>query len=170
MTVAGGPVLALSSIRVTRGKGMILDVPAFEARAGEVVAIIGPNGAGKSTFLRVAAWPEARDAGAVSFRGRAVHAARALAERRQMATVFQTPLLADTTVAANVTLGLRFRKVPWRETEPRVARALERLGVSHLAGRNVRALSSTSRGSDGSMNWLFLESSSRLFAFGCFGH
>jgi tungstate transport system ATP-binding protein len=141
VTGAGEPVLALSGIRVARGEATILDVPAFEARAGEVVAIIGPNGAGKSTFLRVAALLEAPAAGEVRFRGRAVHAARALAERRQMATVFQTPLLADGTVAANVALGLRFRKVAPGAAGPRVAEALERLGVSHLAGRSVRALS-----------------------------
>jgi tungstate transport system ATP-binding protein len=135
------PVLVLAGVRVARGGATVLDVPAFEARAGEVVAIIGPNGAGKSTLLRVAALLEPPDTGTVTFRGRPTHAARALAERRQMATVFQTPLLADTTVAANAALGLHFRGVPAGDAARRVARALERLGVGHLPGRNARTLS-----------------------------
>ena len=106
---ADASVLALSAVRVARGGRAVLDVPALEARAGEVVAIIGPNGAGKSTLLRVAALLETPDAGEVRFRGRPVTAGGALAARRQMATVFQTPLLADATVADNVALGLRFR-------------------------------------------------------------
>jgi molybdopterin-binding protein len=134
-------VLALDGVRVVRGAATILDVPAFEARGGEVVAIIGPNGAGKSTLLRVAGLLEPPSSGEVRFGGRAVHAARALAERREMAMVFQTPLLVDMTVAANVGLGLRFRGVPSAPTRARVARGLERLGVSGLAERNARTLS-----------------------------
>ena len=141
MSTGGGPVLVLTNVRATRGGTTVLDVPAFDARAGEVVAIIGPNGAGKSTLLRVAALLEAPDSGTVMFRGRPVHAAHALAERRQMATVFQTPLLADTTVEANVALGLRFRGISRGAAGARVARALERLGVGALAWRNARTLS-----------------------------
>jgi tungstate transport system ATP-binding protein len=137
----GAPVLALANVQVVRGGAPILDVAAFEARQGEVVAIIGPNGAGKSTLMRVAGLLEEPSAGEVRFHGRAVQAARALAERRQMAMVFQTPLLVDMTVAANVALGLRFRGMPSSETRARVARGLERLGVSALAERNARSLS-----------------------------
>jgi tungstate transport system ATP-binding protein len=138
---AAGPVLALSGVRVARDGRAVLDVPALEARAGEVVAIIGPNGAGKSTLLRVAALLERPDAGEVRFRGQPAAADGVLAARRQMATVFQTPLLADISVADNVALGLRFRGVAAADAAPRVARALERLGVRALATRSARALS-----------------------------
>jgi tungstate transport system ATP-binding protein len=70
-----------------------------------------------------------------------VDARDALAERRRMATVFQEPLLADTTVAANVTLGLGFRGVPAAEAGRRAARWLERLGVGGLGARAARTLS-----------------------------
>jgi len=136
-----GPVLTLTGIRVVRGTTTILDIPAFEARAGEVVAIIGPNGAGKSTLLRVAALLEAPHAGKVIFRGSAARAADGLDERRRMATVFQTPLLADTTAVDNTTLGLRFRGVPADEARRRAVRALDALGVGTLASRNTRTLS-----------------------------
>ena len=48
--------------------------------------------------------------------------------RRQMASVFQDPLLVDTTVFANVALGLRFRGLSRGDVAPRVARWMERLG------------------------------------------
>ena len=138
--MARAPVFAMKSVRALRGGRVVLDVAALDARAGEVVAIIGPNGAGKSTLLRIAALLEAPDAGELSIHGRKVTASD-VAARRRMATVFQTPLLADTTVAANVALGLRFRGIAARDAEPGVTQALHRLGVQHLAARRARSLS-----------------------------
>jgi tungstate transport system ATP-binding protein len=135
------PVLALSGVRVRYGSVHALDVGALEVHEGEVLAVIGPNGCGKSTLLRVAALLETPAEGEVRFRDRRVEARRALAERRRMAMAFQQPLLADTSVAANVALGLAFRGAPSGETAPRVRRWLERFGIAHLAGRRARTLS-----------------------------
>ncbi|MBI4635226.1 MAG: ABC transporter ATP-binding protein [Candidatus Rokubacteria bacterium] len=136
-----GPVVALSEVRVTYDGVPVLDVPRFEAFEGEILAVIGPNGAGKSTLLRVVGLLEPPTRGEVRFRDRPVRAVTALAERRRMATVFQQPLLADMTVAENVALGLRFRGAGRRETEGRVGRWLERLGVAGLGDRRARTLS-----------------------------
>jgi molybdopterin-binding protein len=133
-------VLALRDVRRRAGH-FVLEVGALEVRAGEVLGVIGPNGSGKSTLLRVLGLLERPDAGHVLVGGRPVDPRDALAERRRMAAVFQEPLLADTTVAANVALGLRFRGVAGTPVEPRVARWLERLGVGSLAGRRARTLS-----------------------------
>ncbi|MBI1847117.1 MAG: ABC transporter ATP-binding protein [Candidatus Rokubacteria bacterium] len=135
------PLLALRQVRVVYGGRDALVVDALEARAREVLAIIGPNGSGKSTLLRVMGLLEAPAAGEVLFHGRAVSPAGALAERRRMTMVFQQPLLADMTVAANVALGLRFRGVDGAEIERRTARWLERFNVAPLADRQARTLS-----------------------------
>ncbi len=135
------PVLALRDVRVARGDRVLVDVPALDARPGEVVAVIGPNGAGKSTLLRVAALLETPQAGVVALHGHVVTPGETLAARRRMATVFQTPLLADTSVTENVALGLRFRGIPQSDAGPRVVRALQRLGVAHLGDRRARSLS-----------------------------
>lgn len=134
-------VLALAGVRVSYGGTDALDLPGLEVREGEVLAIIGPNGSGKSTLLRVLGLLERPTHGAVSFRGRVVDAAGALAERRRMAVVFQQPLLADMTVAGNVALGLSFRGLPADQCEPRVARWLERLNIAPLADQRARTLS-----------------------------
>ena len=139
--MTGAPIVALSGIRHAKPPAFVLDVPALEIGAGEVLAVIGPNGSGKSTLLRVIGLLEAPDAGEVRVDGRVVHAGHALAERRAMAMVFQQPLLADTTVRANVGLGLGFRGVPATERKPRVSRWLERFAVAHLSDRQAHTLS-----------------------------
>ncbi len=135
------PVIELSGVRVAHGDTVVLQVPQLEVRAGEVLAIIGPNGSGKSTLLRVTGLLETPTAGEVRFRGEAVRKGRSLAARREMASVFQEPLLVDATVFENVALGLRFRRVALSEIAPRVQAWLERFGITPLAHRQARTLS-----------------------------
>jgi tungstate transport system ATP-binding protein len=134
-------VVALRGVCRRHASGFTLDVPALDVIAGEVLSIIGPNGSGKSTLLRVLGLLERPDTGQVLVDGRPADARDALAERRRMAAVFQEPLLADMTVAANVGLGLGFRGVAADAVARRVARWLERLGVGALAARPARTLS-----------------------------
>ena len=126
---------------MTRGARVVLDVPALDVRAGEILAVIGPNGAGKSTLLRVMGLLETPAAGTVRVAGEPASRARALALRRRMASAFQEPLLADMSVLDNVALGLRFRGVATTERRARSARWLERFGIASLAGRQARTLS-----------------------------
>lgn len=138
-----GPVLEGRELRVSYGGRPILDVPSVDVREGEVLAIIGPNGAGKSTLLRVLGLLEAPQAGTVLYRGRPVRPAgrEGLAVRRRFASVFQEPLLCDTTVRANAALGLALRGRRGKEAAPQVQTWLARLGIVHLADRLARTLS-----------------------------
>ncbi len=139
---AAVPVLALREVAVAYGGRTVLDVPGLVVREGEVLAIIGPNGAGKSTLLRVLGLLETPERGSVAFRGTVARsAAERLAVRRRMASVFQDPLLCDTTVAANARLALAFRGVGRAEAERRARPWLERLGIAHLADRPARTIS-----------------------------
>ena len=135
------PVLEVLGVRVARGGRTVLDVPALAVPPGEVLALIGPNGAGKSTLLRVLGLLESPLAGEVRFQGTAVVPRAALALRRQMASVFQEALLADTSVGRNVALGLRFRGERGPGAASRVGEWLERFGIAHLAERRARTLS-----------------------------
>jgi len=135
------PLVTLRDVRLGYASGFTLDVPALEVRPAEVLAVIGPNGSGKSTLLRVLGLLERPEAGEVRVAGRVVDARDGLAERRRMATVFQDPLLADTSVAANVALGLGFRGIRGEAAGARVRHWLERFGVAALAERPARTLS-----------------------------
>jgi molybdopterin-binding protein len=131
------------NIRVDHGGQTVLDVPHIEVRSGEVLAVVGPNGAGKSTLLRVLGLLERLDAGVIRFRGKeVVWSGRELLDvRRRFASVFQDALLCDATVAANVALGLRFRRRPQWEVARQVRTWLDQLGIGHLADRTARTLS-----------------------------
>jgi molybdopterin-binding protein len=135
------PVVELAQVRVVRGARAVLDVPELSVSRGEILVVIGPNGAGKSTLLRVLGLLEAPAGGAIRFQGERVSPSDGLAVRRRMASAFQEPLLADTTVRGNVAMGLRFRDVPADEAATRVARWLARLGIAALADRQARTLS-----------------------------
>jgi molybdopterin-binding protein len=135
------PVVELAQIRVVRAGRAVLDIPELSVSRGQILVVIGPNGAGKSTLLRVLGLLEAPDGGAIRFQGERVRPSDGLAVRRRMASAFQEPLLADTTVRDNVAMGLRFRGVPAEEAAPRVARWLARLGIGALADRQARTLS-----------------------------
>jgi molybdopterin-binding protein len=138
--VTRNPVVELDAVRMTYGGATVLDVPALAINEGEILTVIGPNGSGKSTLLRIVGLLERPTRGVVRFRGRHVDAASSLAERRRMAMVFQYPLLANMTVAQNVTLGLKFRGVA-DEGGARVGRWLERLGIGSLGEQRARTLS-----------------------------
>jgi tungstate transport system ATP-binding protein len=134
-------MIEAEGLRVFRERRLVLDVPAITVEAGEVLAVIGPNGSGKSTLLQALALllPAAMT---YRFGGQAVRLPdEALALRRQMAVVFQRPLLVEGSVQENVALGLRLRGVPRAEVAGRVKEALAMFGVEDLARRPSRALS-----------------------------
>ena len=134
-------LVTLRDVRLRYAGGFTLEVPALDVRPAEVLAVIGPNGSGKSTLLRVLGLLERPEAGEVRIGGRAVDERDGLTARRRMATVFQDPLLADTTVVDNVTLGLGFRGVRGESARTRARQWLERFGVAALSERPARTLS-----------------------------
>ncbi|MBE3580889.1 MAG: ABC transporter ATP-binding protein [Thermoanaerobacteraceae bacterium] len=138
-----GISLRAEGIKVVKGRLQVLAVDEFDIAPGEIWGIIGPNGAGKSTLLHVLSLLERPDEGTVYFDGRPVNWRRQeiMKLRRQLAVVFQEPLLLNTTVYQNVALGLRFRGVKGPEMGRRVQKWLEILGIAHLALRKPWELS-----------------------------
>jgi tungstate transport system ATP-binding protein len=133
--------LRVADLVVRAGERTILDVPALSLGRGEVLAIIGPNGAGKSTLLQVAALLRRPDRGSVEINGRLATRRNEGELRREIAMVFQSPLLFDVRVLANASSGLRFHGVPKREAEDRARSWLAKYAVKHLEKRGVRGLS-----------------------------
>jgi len=136
------PLIEIKNLKVIRGGTLILNVPSFSVREGEVLSLIGPNGAGKTTFLQTLSYIAKPFQGEIHFRGKRVEKDHSVLEyRRKLAMVFQEPLLFDTTVFNNVAAGLKIRGVKKREIRERVMKQLERLGISRLIDRSAKTLS-----------------------------
>lgn len=133
-------VISLKNIRWEVNGKAILDIPSFEMKKSEIMALIGSNGAGKSSLLKIISLLEKPTAGEMEFGGEKV-AGKLLEFRRRMAMVFQEPLLLNGSVYKNVAQGLLFRGMARSEIEQRVYYWLERLRISHLANRSQRNLS-----------------------------
>ncbi len=115
--------------RVWLLRDIALDVP-----EGEFISIMGPSGAGKSTLLHVLGMHDPEWEGQYQLDGQAVHAMnvkqRADLQRRTIGFVFQSyHLIDDLTVAENLDVPLRYRDVPKKEREARVADVLDRFGI-----------------------------------------
>jgi molybdopterin-binding protein len=135
-------LLTIRDLVALREKRVVLRVDQLDLRRGEVLAVIGPNGAGKSTLLLSLVLLQSLERGEIRFDGERVYpGGDPVKLRRRTATVFQEPLLLDTSVRANVAAGLHLRGVSSPEAEKRVSHWMDRFGISHLASRHARQLS-----------------------------
>lgn len=129
--------LRLDAVALEAGRHTLIDGLNLELDHGPRTIIIGPNGAGKSLTLRLMHGLIEPTRGAVTWAG----TAPGRHGRMRQAMVFQQPVLLRRSVAANVRYVLRVHGVASAERAARVADALERAGLSHLARRSARVLS-----------------------------
>jgi iron complex transport system ATP-binding protein len=140
------PVVELSGVTVTYRERNVLDAVDVAIQPGERVALIGPNGAGKSTLLRVVGGLLRPSRGAAGLGGTPVLELDRVEVARRMAVVPQQATLPFATrVEEVVGLGRLPHEHPLRGARPSdraaVAAAIERVGLGHLLGRDVRELS-----------------------------
>ncbi|MDM8527306.1 phosphate ABC transporter ATP-binding protein [Anaerolineales bacterium HSG24] len=126
----------------TYNQRTVLQIDFLEIYAGEILALIGPSGAGKTTFLRQLNFLEAPSAGQLRFHNQQVNGSWPPLEiRRQVTTVFQTPVLLNRSVADNLAYGLTLRQIPRSTITARVAKALDQVGLTGLGHVSARTLS-----------------------------
>ena len=117
---------------------------------GEFVTLLGPSGCGKTTTLRCIAGLERPDAGEIRIDGDIVASPQREIclnpEHRNIGMVFQSyAVWPHMTVFENVAYGLRVRRAPANVIKDRTMRALERVGLGHLADRYATKLSGGQR-------------------------
>ncbi len=130
---SGAPALRVRGLTCRRGSGATrfeLQVDDLELHAGEVLAILGPNGAGKSTLLRALAGLE-----------RSVDAKSIERGEGPTTLVFQRPAALSGSTRTNVRAALLGKGLRESDKRERVARALERFDIAHLADHDARTLS-----------------------------
>ena len=120
-------------------EGISLDIP-----QGSFTALLGPSGCGKSTTLRLLAGLELPDEGQIWIDGRDV--TTSAASDRNLSMVFQSyALFPHLSVAENVVFGLKVRRVPKKERQEKLHRALEITGLLGLEDRKPGELSGGQR-------------------------
>lgn len=98
-------------------------------RDGGAYALLGPSGCGKTTMLNIISGLLTPSQGTVKFDDKDV--TRATPQQRNIAQVFQFPVIYDTmTVAQNLAFPLRNRNVPEERIKQRVGRIAEMLELS----------------------------------------
>ena len=131
------PVVALRGVSKTFANGVTaLDRLDLAVQPGEFVTLLGPSGCGKSTALRIIAGLSEPSSGVVEW-----PSGRAPTERRDIGFVFQEPTLMPwASVAGNVRLPLDLQHAE-TDAPPRLAAALERVGLEGFAAAYPRELS-----------------------------
>lgn len=111
---------------------------------GGAYALLGPSGCGKTTMLNIISGLVAPSQGTVRFDG--VDVTRATPQARNIAQVFQFPVIYDTmTVGQNLAFPLRNRKVPENQIRERVGRIAEMLEMSHQLDQRAANLSADAK-------------------------
>jgi ABC-type cobalamin/Fe3+-siderophores transport system ATPase subunit len=141
-----GTDLELRGLTVDYGSRRVLDGIDLHVGPGQLVCLLGPNGAGKSTLLRCITGTLRPSAGAVLIDGVPLDEYERAALARRIAVVpGETVVAFPMRVEELVALG----RVPHEHPllGPRAAdrvaidHAIERVGIDHLRGRDVRELS-----------------------------
>ncbi|MGB7338853.1 MAG: phosphate ABC transporter ATP-binding protein [Phototrophicaceae bacterium] len=136
------PIYTIHHLQQQYDKRIILNIDALSIRHGEIFALVGPSGAGKSTLLRLLAMLEAPTTGTVNLhlhQQNYDYEGLPIQVRREIAMVFQRPVLLTRSVRANVAYGLTLRGEKARSSK--VDAMLERLSILHLADAKPRTLS-----------------------------
>jgi tungstate transport system ATP-binding protein len=128
------PAVAFEAVTLRLGGRVILDALDFRLRPSGVTALMGPNGVGKSLTLRLLAGLIQPTAGHVRFAGGRPPA-------REVALVFQKPVLLRRSVRANLDHALATYGVPRRARPGRIADLLELTDLARLADAPARLLS-----------------------------
>ena len=120
-------------------EGISLDIP-----EGSFTALLGPSGCGKSTTLRLLAGLELPDEGQIFIDVKDV--TTSAASDRNLSMVFQSyALFPHLSVAENVVFGLKVRRVPKKERQEKLHRALEITGLLGYENRKPGELSGGQR-------------------------
>lgn len=138
------PLFALKNLSFHYNSRPVLSGINWELKAGEHCALLGPNGTGKTTLLRLLNFLLRPTGGSLLFRGQEVNRlgnGELRGFRREMAFVFQSPVLFAGTVRQNIEYGLTLRGYPPRERDEKVEQMLEHAGLSSLAPAKAATLS-----------------------------
>ena len=144
MTDLGAPPIpdfSGSKLVCVRGGRVVFAALEFGVSAGEALVLLGPNGSGKSSLLRVLAGLLKPYSGALAWQGQPVAENPEGHAHRSHYVGHHDAIKPVLSVAENVRFWARLHDCEAVAAGQRVEAALERFGLSHLAGIPGKMLS-----------------------------
>jgi tungstate transport system ATP-binding protein len=122
---------------------IVLFIKELNILKGQITCLIGPSGSGKSTLLHLLNCIELPSNGFIEFDGYQYPKKGNLDIdiRRQMAMVFQKPIVFNDNVYENIAYGLKLRKLSKTIIKGRVEEIAETIGLKDMLKQNARTLS-----------------------------
>ena len=140
-------MIACKDLSIHRGTLCVADRISFNLERGRVYAVLGPNGAGKSSLMK-ALFAELPHSGEIRFDDHVLHAGHAMAWRKPFGYMPQDTVVDASLTALEVVLLGQMDKLGLRISDEQLALAvtmMDKLGIVHLAGRDVLQLSGGQR-------------------------
>jgi tungstate transport system ATP-binding protein len=137
-------ILEIRDLKKRFPGGFCLDISRLSVKANRIMVLIGPNGSGKSTLVKIINLLEKPESGNLFFKGMDIlkKGSDPAFARKDMAAVFQEPLLFSSSVYSNIVMGLGFRGQDISQKMHLFEYLTEKLKLKPLLERNPRNLSS----------------------------
>ncbi|MBQ5690259.1 MAG: ABC transporter ATP-binding protein [Alistipes sp.] len=134
-------IIKIENISKSFGDKVVLNNINLDIKRGEFVTLLGPSGCGKTTLLRMlAGFTKPDEGGVISMEGKNI--LNIPPHQRPLNTVFQRyALFPHLDVFENIAFGLQLKKVPAKEIETRVRKALKMVSMTDYEDRDVNSLS-----------------------------
>lgn len=145
-TQGGEYAIEVSSLGAGYGEGQVLEDLTFSVPRGSITTLLGPNGSGKSTLVRVLLGLIEPDTGSVALSdgsGRGLSPSQ-IGYVPQLKTLdFSFPASVEDLVSTGLDGRWPSLSIGWKRgrTQKQVQDSLDRAGIGHLSGRQIRGLS-----------------------------
>lgn len=139
--------LSVKEVTICRGSLCVADRVSFALQAGRVYAVLGPNGAGKSSLIKTL-FAELPFQGEIRFGDRLLHKGQHMAWRKPIGYMPQDTVVDASLTALEVVLLGQMDALGMRVSDAQLTAAvhvMEKLGIVHLAQRDVLDLSGGQR-------------------------
>ena len=140
-TLLAGPALDLRGLRKSFGDVVAVDGLDLTVPAGICLGLLGPNGAGKSTTMRMLTGQAIPDSGSIRVLGHDVPRESKQARARMGVVPQRENLDEELTCRQNVTVWATLLRVPRRDREAAVERALASAQLTERADSKAGTLS-----------------------------
>jgi len=136
-------ILEITGLEKKYNSGFSLKVDHLNTEENSILVMIGPNGSGKSTLIKLINLLESPERGSIYFNGKLITGSGVdkIAVRKEMATVFQEPLLFNTSVYNNILMGIQLRGKTISDCKEIFYYLADKLKIKNLLRRNPASLS-----------------------------